>query len=749
MKTQTEFIRELRAELAAKERELSEQKWIFEQFLQSPTWRWTAPVRWVVRQLMGRPNGDSAAPPIAPDTPEQAADLETLEPATVLDGKSVFANLCRISLENFFASGATLELPQSANPVISIILVLYNRAELTLACLRSIAENRNEEIEVVIVDNASVDETPQLLKQVRGARILSNITNRHFLAGVNQAARECRGEYILLLNNDAQLMTGALTNALRTIRMSPDIGAVGGKIILLDGTLQEAGSIVWQDGSCAGYGRGDDPIAPMYTFRRDVDFCSGAFLLTPRKIWEELRGFDNVFEPAYYEETDYCLRLWQRGLRVVYEPAATILHYEFASSESVSLAIDLQAKNQKIFAERHRDALQKQDRRGSDRIVYARSRNADRRILYIDDRVPHMWLGSGFPRAHAWLRSLLNLGYFVTLYALAVIDEPWDSAYSDFPREIEIMKGMGRDMLQLFLRTRRDYYSTIIISRPHNMEAVTPIWKAHPEWFENVDVLYDAEAVFVDRQIGLRKLAGNPMTDEEIRNAFSSEIQLTSVADRVVTVSERDRQTFKTYGVEQVEVLGHSVEAAATATPFEAREGLLFVGAVHEERSPNGDSLIWFLSEVFPQIRKTLGDIPFTIAGLNKSERIRELARAPVQITGQLPSLEELYRKARLFVAPTRYAAGIPIKIQEAAARGVPVVATPLLAEHLGWSDRELAIGKDAEGFAAQCIEVYTNAVRWKSLRDAALERVQRECSPQAFETDVRQILAASKVRGL
>src|SRR6185436_15403780 len=123
----------------------------------------------------------------------------------------------------------------------------------------------------------------------------------------------------------SQLLTGALQNALTTIKTSAGIGAVGGKILLLDGTLQEAGSVVWQDGSCTGYGRGDNPLAPMYNFRRDVDYCSGAFLLTPAKVWKELRGFDEAFKPAYYEETDYCMRLWQRGLRVVYEPTSTII----------------------------------------------------------------------------------------------------------------------------------------------------------------------------------------------------------------------------------------------------------------------------------------------------------------------------------------------------------------------------------------------------------------------------------------
>ena len=192
-------------------------------------------------------------------------------------------------------------------------------------------------MEIIIVDNNSHDETSLLLDRLRGARIIRNAENRNFLLAVNQAAKEARGEYLLLLNNDAQVLPGTLRSALNTIRSAPDIGAVGGRLILLDGTLQEAGSIIWNDGSCLGYGRGDNPFAPMYMFRRDVDYCSGAFLLTPRSTsGKELGGFDERFKPAYYEETDYCTRLWERRLRVVYDPNAVLLHYEFASSESAN-----------------------------------------------------------------------------------------------------------------------------------------------------------------------------------------------------------------------------------------------------------------------------------------------------------------------------------------------------------------------------------------------------------------------------
>src|SRR4030095_1762959 len=125
-----------------------------------------------------------------------------------------------------------------------------------------------------------------------------------------------------------------------------------------------------------------------------------------------------------------------------------------------------------------------------DAFLRARMHNGQNRVLFIDDRVPHPWLGSGFPRALGIQQALLRTGYFVSLYPITFFGETWEEAYADFPHEIEIMMNMGREMLEPFLRIRKDYYSAIIISRPHNMEVMAPYLKEHPDWFENVHVIY-------------------------------------------------------------------------------------------------------------------------------------------------------------------------------------------------------------------------------------------------------------------
>ena len=287
-----ELIRSLRKQLEATERELADQKWLLERFLESPSWRMTYPVRWLAKQaraarafvqrLAGKESEPIAA--VSPTTTEEIEAQQTAEPESLSDVKQLFTEFYSVQLHGFLNSKAILNLPHSDEPEISIILVLYNRAEMTLACLRSLAEIASERMEIIIVDNASQDQTGLLLDRIRGAHIIRNKENRNFLLGVNQAAEKAKGEFLLLLNNDAQVVPGTVRAALNTIRSAPDIGAVGGRVILLDGTLQEAGSIIWRDGSCLGYGRGDNPFAPMYMFRRDVDYCSGTFLLTPQSI---------------------------------------------------------------------------------------------------------------------------------------------------------------------------------------------------------------------------------------------------------------------------------------------------------------------------------------------------------------------------------------------------------------------------------------------------------------------------------
>ncbi|HQW19572.1 MAG TPA: class I SAM-dependent methyltransferase [Rhodocyclaceae bacterium] len=652
------------------------------------------------------------------------------------------------TLEHFLASGQRVRIPQAptgsanATPRVSVIVILFNQAGLTLDCLRALSRSEEVSLETIIVDNASTDDTARLMEQVVGVRTIRNEENLHFLRAVNQAAALATGEYLLLLNNDAMLEPDAISRALLRMESSSGIGAVGGKILLYDGSLQEAGSIVWQDGSCLGYGRGMPPNDAPYQFVRDVDYCSGAFLLTPRALFEKFGRFDESFAPAYYEETDYCVRLLEAGHTIVYDPSVVVRHFEFASSTTSASAIELQRKNHGRFVEKHSTFLAEQMAPLPANILKARQRLQPGclRILVIDDRVPYNHLGSGYPRANLMLRILAEQGNAVTFYPLQFPRDDWQTIYKSLPETIEVMLDRGNAGLARFLEERRGFYDVIMISRPHNMKAFRDLLDASPTLLNDgrtppPRLIYDAEAVFAVRAEIKARLKGQHISKLAMAANLQEEMSLAVGADTVFTVSEGEARHFREAACTDVRILGNSIECRPTATPFSARSRFLFVGPMSENDSPNVDSVLWFVREIWPLIRKNLGNqAVLDIVGTCRVDSIKKLGGNGIHIHGAVDSLDPFFEQARVFIVPTRFAAGIPLKAHEAASRGVPIVATSLIAEQLGWQN-ELLFTDEPATFARHCITLFNQEATWTEQRNQGLRLVQRDCDHENFRT--------------
>jgi GT2 family glycosyltransferase/glycosyltransferase involved in cell wall biosynthesis len=654
-----------------------------------------------------------------------------------MDGESQ-----RMALAAFFVGGERLAF-DAAQPQVSVILVTHNQGALTIRCLKSL-QAVTVPIEVVIVDNASTDATPRLFERLDGATVIRHSKNEGFLRAANAGARRARADAVLFLNNDTIVEGGSIEAALETLQSSDTIGAVVGRLVLLDGRLQEAGSIVWRDGTCQGYGRGDNPWAPQYMFRRNVDYGSGAFLLTYRSIFLELGGFDERYAPAYFEDADYCVRLWQRGARVVYEPRALIRHAEHGSS-SAQEALAAQAERRDRFAETQRSWLQEYARPRSASLLRARTRwTGGQRVLMIDDRVPHPQMGSGYPRALAILRTLLDLGHEITQYPLLFPRESWDDAYADIPRDVEILLGGGAAGLPPHLERHAGDYDTIIVSRPHNMRVFRPAMTAV---VERPAIIYDAEAIFAIRDLQRAALQARLPDLERARAMVVQEVALARECDAVLTVSPREQQQFVDHGYRNVVVLGHAFEPAPTPRSFAERAGLLFVGPCVYRDTPNSDAVRWFVSEIWPLVRQRLGGAAaLTLAGKQAAEAIQGLDASGITALGVVDDLGPLFDQARVFIAPLRFAAGIPIKVQTAAGAGVPAVTTTIIADQLGWRHGvELLVADEAAAFADHCVKLHQDEGQWQGLRAAALQRVTVECAPARFRSNLERALVLAQ----
>lgn len=671
-----------------------------------------------------------------------AADLDGKE------AKEAFRRKADAELDRFLDGAATLRLPDPSDPpALSVLLVLHDQAALTLACLRALAASEFRDFEVVVVDNASTDRTRELLSRVEPVRTVLSDENLHFLRGAALAADRARGRHLLFLNNDTRVAPSALGRALRVFGEEERVGVVGARLILPDGRLQEAGSIVWSDGSCLGYGRGGDPDDPRWTFRRDVHYCSGAFLLTPRWLFRELGGFDERFAPAYYEDTDYCMRVRAAGYRVVFEPGVTVAHFEFGSSSEED-GTALQERNRGRFVRKHRTRLASHPEPRPENPLLARSaRREAPRILCIDDRFPHRELGSGFPRANDLVHDMVDSGCEVTIYATDQRHEPPEELRADLPPSVECLRGDRGHDLAAVLEERQGHADVVVVSRPHNMRAFDEVVRGRPEVFGNQRVVYDAEALFTLRKAARRRVLGDPLDEAERRAMLADEVALAERADAVLAVNPAEARHFEGHGAE-VFVVGHALRPDPGEAGFEERSGMLFVGAFHgDDDGPNADSVRWFAGEVWPRIRarRDVGDVRFRIVGRDPGPAVAALDRIDgVEVVGPVDRLGPAYGRARVCVVPTRFAAGMPYKAHEAAARGVPMVTTRLIAEQLGWThDREILVAdaSDPEAFADRCVQLHADAELWARLRRGALERVEDECSPERTRRELLRAL--------
>ncbi len=219
----------------------------------------------------------------------------------------------------------------------SIIIPVFNKADLTKRCLETLPESIKDAGtgEVIVVDNASSDHTAAVLAEFPWIRLIRNEKNLGFAAANNQAAHVAKGEFLVLLNNDTEPWKGWLSAMLAHARR-PNVGAVGARLLYPDRTCQHGGVVV--AGNPFGMPEGTPyhhnfqvPFTdPDVVRSQDMQVVTGACLLTPRAIYEKLGGLDEAYWNGY-EDVDYCLKVRREGMRIVYAGDAVLYHFESQS----------------------------------------------------------------------------------------------------------------------------------------------------------------------------------------------------------------------------------------------------------------------------------------------------------------------------------------------------------------------------------------------------------------------------------
>jgi GT2 family glycosyltransferase/glycosyltransferase involved in cell wall biosynthesis len=637
-----------------------------------------------------------------------------------------------------------LDFPAVDSPDVSIVIPVHDKFDVTYVCLAAILFAASKATyEVIVVDDGSADTTLKLPEIAPGVVYVRNDAALGFVGACNAGAARARGRYIYFLNNDTEPTAYYLDELIFAFENFDNVGLAGSKLIYADGVLQEAGGIVWGTGDPWNYGRRANAADPRFTYSRICDYVSGAAIMIPRALWQEVGGFSQEFMPAYFEDTDLAFKVAAAGKKVVYAPQSVVVHYEGMSNGTDQTA----SGGLKRFQEINRPKFKRKwaarfaaNGKLGDQPDLAKDRGINKRVLFIDHEVPHLDRDAGSYAAIQEIRMFQALGCKVTF-------APMNMAY--LGRHSEFLQRIGVETVCLpfitsiaaLLEQRGREFDLVYITRYGvAAQVVDSLAKHAPQAKIVVNV---ADLHFL-RQLRDAAAEGN---QEKVAGALKTreaELAALSHAELILSYSAVEQAVISshiTHGP-KADIVPWVIDPRPLRKTFAERRDVAFLGGF--SHYPNIGAVRFFIGEVMPLLRRAVPGIRFIVYGSNLPEDLEKEASDDVVFKGYVSDVAEVFDNCRIFVAPLLSGAGMKGKVLDCIAAGVPSVLSPIAAEGIGLSDGvDTVVARTATEWAEGIARIYDDEAAWSAMSANIHDLARRNYSFERGVTVLHEALAS------
>jgi glycosyltransferase involved in cell wall biosynthesis len=371
-----------------------------------------------------------------------------------------------------------------------------------------------------------------------------------------------------------------------------------------------------------------------------------------------------------------------------------------------------------------------------------RELDSKKRVLVIDARMLTPDVDAGSLRMYHLLRLLRDLSYRVTF--AADFPSSWPPHTSRLEEDTNCLRELGIDVpsgqssVEDHIKSDGELYDMVIISRePVATRHIASVRKYCPQAI----VLFDTVDLHHLRQYRMAKATGNVQVLKQALQTKRRELAIVQQADYTLVVSPDEKVLLeKSCPKVQAYVIPIVCRLYGSAKPFSERAGIVFVGSF--QHSPNLDAIDYFVSEIYPLIKKKIGGLKLFVVGSSPLDSIKRLSSSDIVVTGYVPDLASYFDNCRLSIAPLRFGAGAKGKVLTSMSYGVPVVASSIAAEGMYLTDgKDVLVADGPSDFCDAVVTLYQNETLWTSISESGLETISRHFSFAAVRAALVELL--------